>query len=254
MASLKNESDALAKNNQDLIAGVQEKDKTISGLIQNREQLLGQIKDIVDKIDQIQQHKSALEIQIHDLQAKDQQNTAFVDSLKSSLAQSEAAVKELTGKTAKFQDIASKMESQKNQYELKNKVLFKDNKLLKQKMDLYVRRVSTTALLKERLLRENSVLHYNLGVFYLQRQEHSEAIKEFEKVLELNPDDAATHYNLGIIYADYLDNKVKAIAHFKKYLMIDPKDKDADRAKKYILTWETWQDEKIEPHPKQQKY
>ena len=135
-----------------------------------------------------------------------------------------------------------------------DKVLFKDNKLLKQKVDQYVRRVSSTALLKERLLRENSVLHYNLGVFYLQRQEYNEAIGEFEKVLELNPDDAATHYNLGIIYADYLDNKIKAIAHFKRYLNIDPKDKDADRAKKYILTWETWQDEKIEPHPKQQQY
>jgi len=63
--------------------------------------------------------------------------------------------------------------------------------------------------------------------------------------LELNPNDAATHYNLGIIYSEYLDNKSKAIAHFKRYLAIEPNDKDADKAKRYILTWEKWQDEKM---------
>jgi hypothetical protein len=33
--------------------------------------------------------------------------------------------------------------------------------------------------------------------------------------------------------------------HFKKYLMsAPPKDKDVERAKKYILTWETWEQAK----------
>ena len=35
--------------------------------------------------------------------------------------------------------------------------------------------------------------------------------------------------------------------HFKRYLMGAPKDdRDAERAKKYLLTWETWEDEKLE--------
>jgi tetratricopeptide (TPR) repeat protein len=119
-----------------------------------------------------------------------------------------------------------------------------DNKRLAQEIEENARKVSQVALLKDRLIKENAVLHYNLGVVYLQRQEFNEAIGEFQKVLELNPNDAATHYNLGIIYADYLGNKPKAILHFKKYLALDPKDKDADRARKYILTWETWQEDK----------
>jgi len=124
-----------------------------------------------------------------------------------------------------------------------NKMLFKDNKFLKSKINAYVDRLSKSEVLRDRLFKENAVLHYNLGVFYLQRQEYNTAITEFEKVLELNPNDAATHYNLGLIYADYLNNKAKAILHFKRYLAIEPNDKDAERAKKYILTWEKWEKE-----------
>ena len=118
---------------------------------------------------------------------------------------------------------------------------------MRDKADMLARKISQVAILKDRLVKENSVLHYNMGVFHLQRQDYKEAIPEFEKVLELSPDDAATHYNLGLIYAEYLDNKPKAISHFKRYLILDPNDKDADKARKYILTWETWQEQKIEP-------
>ena len=61
------------------------------------------------------------------------------------------------------------------------------------------------------------------------------------------PNDSATHYNLGILYADYLNDRSKAIMHFKRYLESAPKgDKDVDRAKKYILTWELWEQEDLE--------
>ena len=84
-------------------------------------------------------------------------------------------------------------------------------------------------------------------MFYLQRQDYKDALVEFQKVLELVPNDAATHYNLGLIYSEYMGDKNKALIHFKRYLMLDPKDKDADKAKKYIMTWETWQNEKLQP-------
>ena len=86
---------------------------------------------------------------------------------------------------------------------------------------------------------ENAVLHYNLGVFYTQNRDYKRAILEFEKVLEVNPNDTETIYNLGVIYGEYLGSREKAIAHFKRYLSLAPNDADADRARKYILTWET---------------
>jgi tetratricopeptide (TPR) repeat protein len=188
-----------------------------------------------------------METKLHDLQVREQDWLSKREEVSVALNEKEKTIKDLLTQAKEYQARFTEMDSIKTQIQDKNKILFKDNKLLKQKVESYAKKVSQVALLKDRLLKENAVLHYNLGVFYLQRQEYNEAVVEFEKVLELNPNDAATHYNLGLIYAEYAGNKNKAIIHFKRYLMLDPKDKDADKAKKYILTWETWQDEKIEP-------
>ncbi|MDP3732564.1 MAG: tetratricopeptide repeat protein, partial [Candidatus Omnitrophota bacterium] len=188
----------------------------------------------------------SLESQLHEMQLKGQDWAKRYQDIDMALNAKERNIKELVNRLETHQAKLNELENQKSQLQDKNKLLFKDNKLLKQKADAYARKLSQVALLKDRLVKENSVLHYNLGVFYLQRQEYNEAIVEFTKVLELNPNDAATHYNLGLIYAEYLSNKEKAIIHFKRYLMLEPKDKDADRAKRYIMTWETWQEERIE--------
>ena len=85
-------------------------------------------------------------------------------------------------------------------------------------------------------------MHYNLGVFYTQHKEYKRAIAEFEKAIELNPDDPYAHFNLGYIYAEYLVDRSKAVEHFRHYLRLaDKSDKDIDWVKKYILTWQAWE-------------
>ncbi len=98
-------------------------------------------------------------------------------------------------------------------------------------------------LLKGKYPDENAILHYNLGVLYTQNQNYDKAIFEFKKVLELKPDDAEANYNLGVIYGEYLNDRREAINYFKRYLALAPNDVDADRARKYILTWETFDQE-----------
>jgi chromosome segregation ATPase len=87
---------------------------------------------------------------------------------------------------------------------------------------------------------ENATLHYNLSVLYAQNQDYPKAIAELEKVIELKPSDGEAYYNLGVIYGEYLNNRKKAIQYFKKYLALSPKDADADRIRKYVLTYETF--------------
>ncbi|MBU2221078.1 MAG: tetratricopeptide repeat protein, partial [Candidatus Omnitrophica bacterium] len=95
------------------------------------------------------------------------------------------------------------------------------------------------------LIKETALMHYNLGVFYTQSKEFSRATAEFEKAIELNPDDPYSHYNLGYIYAEYLGNRPKAIENFRKFLKLaKAEDKDVDWVKKYILTWQTWEGKK----------
>jgi tetratricopeptide (TPR) repeat protein len=92
----------------------------------------------------------------------------------------------------------------------------------------------------EKLAKENGLLHYNLGVIYTEKESYAEALKEFEKALELRPDDGYSHYNLGIIYSQYVIDEDKAVDHFKKYLKIAPSDKDADMARKYVFVRESY--------------
>ena len=86
---------------------------------------------------------------------------------------------------------------------------------------------------------KNAGLHYNLGVFHTQRQEYTQAVDDFEQTLKYNQNDPNAHYNLGVIYSRYLINESKAVTHFKHYLALSPNDKDAERAKEFILLWGT---------------
>ena len=86
---------------------------------------------------------------------------------------------------------------------------------------------------------ETATLHYNLSVLYAQNREYQKAVAELDKVLELKPNDGEAYYNLGVIHGEYLNDRKKALGYFKKYLELSPKDQDADRIRKYVLTYET---------------
>ena len=83
-------------------------------------------------------------------------------------------------------------------------------------------------------------MHYNAGVFYARNKEFGRAIKEFQKVLDIKPQDPQANYNLGYIYAEHLVDRPKAISYFKNYLTYAPDAHDADWVKRYIMTWQTW--------------
>ena len=119
------------------------------------------------------------------------------------------------------------------------------NRSLEKKIEKIPARFAEIARENKVLIKETALMHYNLGVFYTKNKEYSRAIAEFEKDLELNPDDGAAHYNLGFIYAEYLTNRPKALEHFRKFLaLVKSEDKDVDWVKKYILTWQTWEGKK----------
>jgi len=116
------------------------------------------------------------------------------------------------------------------------------NKLLEQKVIEKPAKFAEIARQNKVLIRRTANMHYNLGVFYLNQKEYSRSVAEFEKAVELAPDDAYSHFNLGYIYAEYLVNRPKAIEHFREYLRHAKKeDKDVDWVKKYIITWQSWQ-------------
>ncbi len=119
------------------------------------------------------------------------------------------------------------------------------NRVLEKKAEQVPKRFAEISRQNKTLLKETALMHYNLGVFYSKNKEYIRALAEFEKSVELNPDDAASYFNLGYICAEYLVNRPKAINYFRKYLsLVKTEDKDVDWVKKYILTWQTWEGKK----------
>ena len=123
------------------------------------------------------------------------------------------------------------------------KALLFENKGLRKDLAKIPGKFAEMAHENQKLIKQTATLHYNTGVFYFLHKEYKLAIQEFVKALEVCPDDANTHYNLGFIYAENLVNKPKAIKHFKEYLYITKGlDEYADKARRYILVWETYRE------------
>jgi Flp pilus assembly protein TadD len=65
------------------------------------------------------------------------------------------------------------------------------------------------------------------------------AIREFEKAVQLKPDDADAHYNLAILYDEKLRDNDKALEHYRAYLKIAPNSKDSQKVSKWIIDKES---------------
>jgi tetratricopeptide (TPR) repeat protein len=80
--------------------------------------------------------------------------------------------------------------------------------------------VSCATMAKEDKV-QKAVAHYRLGVSYLNDNNIQPAFVEFQKSLELNPDDKDSHDAIGIIYLVKFEDYPNAIKHFKEALRID---------------------------------
>lgn len=174
------------------------------------------------------------------------------------LKQAQAEVLKIKDNTTRFKDDSNKAESNLKMALVKSENARKDmkkeldnlnsaytlavrkNSDLQQKIVDLPRKFAEIAGQNKTLIRQTANMHYNLGVFYVEHKEYTRAIVEFEKAIELTPDDAYAHFNAGYIYAEYLVDRPKAIEQFRHYLRLSKKDdKDVDFARRYILTWQT---------------
>ena len=150
---------------------------------------------------------------------------------------------------AQAKELQSKLEAEKKQLsrqaeEYKNKYLneLEKNNLSMQKTGNSLPQKFSEAVKKnEELLKETSGMHYNLGVFFIKNKEYDRAIVEFEKAIEMSPEDSYSYYNLGYIYAQYLIDRGKAVKYFRQFLQfVKNDDKDVEWVKDYLLTWESY--------------
>lgn len=68
---------------------------------------------------------------------------------------------------------------------------------------------------------QQATAHYNLGISYLNDNNIQPAFVEFQKALDLNPQDKAVLNAIGIIYLQKLEDYPKAIDFFQRALKVD---------------------------------
>ena len=85
----------------------------------------------------------------------------------------------------------------------------------------------------------DAAAHMDYGIALGEAHQFDEAVREFERVVELDPDSAEGHYNLGVVYGkclledlavdelweDHSDEEIlfeNAVDHFKTAITIDP--------------------------------
>ena len=164
------------------------------------------------------------------------------NTIESSLKQAQRETAQLREQSSKLGQDAERLDGQLKEYKTNYAQAAKTNKALESEIKNMPKKFTEIGRQNKRLIRETSEMHYNLGVFYTKNKEYERAIAEFEKVIEITPDDAYAHFNLGYIYAEYLVNRKKATENFRHYLRLaKSSDKDIDWAKKYLLTWETYE-------------
>lgn len=228
------------KNKLDLLD--REKEEVLNQTLQYKQE----VAQLQDEQKRILEEKSKLEADLAREKDKSLLKKAESDNaslrkenanLSSDLKKAQGEAGKLKEREAKIKELQDKLEDIDRSYD----EAVKKNSALEQKITKSPQRFAEIARQNQALIKETSNIHYNLGVFYNNKKEYSRAIAEFEKALELNPGDAYAQFNLGYIYAEQMVNRPKAIQHFKQYLRLaNQDDKDVDWVKKYLLTWETY--------------
>jgi tetratricopeptide (TPR) repeat protein len=243
-------ADQLAASLEKLKADMQVLEKGKQKVQAQNLDLKKQIKDFITIQKQLLREKEQLTGALEKF--KDTSAVGRLEKEKASLKEENAklanSLKETGLEIGKFKENESKLRQEIKQLTEQTDKLNKDyaeavkkNKAFeKQVIDMPVK-FAEVARQNTALVRETANMHYNLGVFYMKQKDYSRAVSEFEKSIELTPDDTYAHFNLGYIYAEYLVSRPKAVEHFRQYLRLAKKDdKDVDWVKKYILTWEAW--------------
>ncbi len=169
--------------------------------------------------------------------ANTEKNTVDAD-----LKAAEKKIVQLSGENAKLTASNDQLTAKVEDQESGLAEAVKKNKAFEQEIREMPSKFVEVSRQNKILLKQTAGMHYNMGVFYTKHKDYDRAATEFVKALEIDPNDAYAHFNLGYIYAEYLINRHKAMEHFRHFLRLAKgDDPDVNWARKYLLTWETFE-------------
>ena len=184
--------------------------------------------------------REKIEQELEDVKRQNNSLKTENDTLSKLLKEFEKKANLLNASNLEIQQQTETLKGELASLEREHVTMKEENRYLAREASELPKKFTDLARHNQKLVKESSHMHYNMGVSFIKSKDYDRAVKEFKKVLELDPDDAYANYNLGYIYAEHLVDRQKAIEYFQNYLTYAKDEKDADWVKKYILTWQTW--------------
>ena len=80
----------------------------------------------------------------------------------------------------------------------------------------------------------NIDVRVDMGTCYRNIGKPDIAIKEFRKAVEINPNHAMAHRNMGVVLANDVRDSAQAVKEFEKYLQLVPNAPDTDTIRQEI--------------------
>lgn len=103
---------------------------------------------------------------------------------------------------------------------------FMDTSLFNEAVDAYQKALAIDP--------RNVDVRVDMGTCYRNSGKPEIAISEYRKALKINPNHLNAHRNLGVVFAYNLKDNAQAIKEFEKYVQLAPNAPDADQIRKEI--------------------
>jgi Trypsin-like peptidase domain/Tetratricopeptide repeat len=81
---------------------------------------------------------------------------------------------------------------------------------------------------------QSEAVRNNLAEAYRAAGDQADARREFEAVLDRNPNYAPAHYGLALLYDDPHGDRRRAAEHYRRYLALAPEAADADKVRQWL--------------------
>ena len=216
-----------------------------------------------DLFKQVEKENAALKEKLAQIQNEKQQaakeetaSSLEQEQLKAQLAQSQAAEKkykealtkvlthlpslekDLSGAQSNLKQKDMELSArEKDLQSMQGELEVRERRLLKAERILALLAKTRLDVLASRDMEERD-LHYNMALVYQKEGRNKDAEDEYLRALRLDPNDASAHYNLAILYDDVLDNKARAVMHYRKYLTLNPHAPDVDKVRDWLMSAE----------------
>lgn len=129
---------------------------------------------------------------------------------------------QLEKKAAEFLQRASNKEELEQQAVQLNKVIA----VLSRERSALDNKLNRTEQELQKIKSERADTYLMAANAYMQSGLYDSAIEDYNKLLELEPNNAQAHLRLGFLYKRARDNPSKAVNHFKQYLRLEPNAKN----------------------------